>query len=164
MPSKYQRILNKIKTKPSLEKQITIWKKEGKTITFTNGCFDILHRGHAEYLAKAAEFSDLLIVGLNADASVTRLKGKNRPIVNQEERAILLASLEVIDAVIIFEEDTPYNMIQLILPNCLVKGADYKPEDIIGYDIVAKNGGKIKTIELSPGCSTTNIIEKVNHL
>ena len=127
-------------------------------IVFTNGCFDILHRGHVEYLQKAKTFGDRLIVGLNSDASVRRLKGETRPIQDQESRKIILEALRCVDEVIIFDEDTPYELIKKIQPDILVKGADYSPEDIVGYDIVKAKGGEVRTVEFVEGHSTSKII------
>ena len=127
-------------------------------IVFTNGCFDILHRGHVEYLQKAKTFGDKLIVGLNSDASVRRLKGPTRPVQDQESRKIILEALRCVDEVIIFDEDTPYELIQKIQPDVLVKGADYKPEDIVGYDIVKAKGGEVRTVEFVEGHSTSRIL------
>ena len=141
--------------------QLSLWKSEGKTIVFSNGCFDLLHRGHIEYLAKTADVGNVLIVGLNTDASVSRIKGADRPIQDEHSRAIILAAISFIDAVVLFDEDTPYNLIKEISPNCLVKGADYKTEDIVGYDIVTSNGGQVVTIDLTEGYSTSNIIERI---
>ncbi len=138
---------------------LAAWKDE--KIVFSNGCFDILHQGHVVYLAKAAALGSKLVVGLNSDASVKRLKGENRPICGEQERALLLAALGFVDAVILFGEDTPYNLIKTVQPDILVKGADYKPEEIVGYDIVKAKGGVIKTIVLEEGFSTTNVIEKI---
>lgn len=143
---------------------IVSWKKSHQKLVFTNGCFDILHRGHVDYLAQAASFGDKLIIGLNTDSSVKRLKGENRPIINQESRAILLASLCFVDAVIFFEEDTPYQLIKEIQPDVLIKGADYQVESIVGYDIVTAKGGEVKTIDLVPSCSTSAIIEKIKNM
>lgn len=137
------------------------WKFKGEKIVFTNGCFDILHRGHAEYLSKAASFGSKLVIGLNTDASVRRLKGENRPVNDQEARAILLASLIFTDKIIFFEEDTPLELIRYIQPDFLVKGKDYKPEEIVGYDIVKAKGGEVITVELTSGFSTTSILSKV---
>lgn len=131
-----------------------------KTV-FTNGCFDILHRGHVEYLQKARTFGDRLIVGLNSDASVRRLKGETRPIQDQTSRKIVLEALRCVDEVFIFEEDTPYELIQKIQPDVLVKGADYRPEDIVGYDIVKSKGGEVRTVEFVEGFSTTKIIDRL---
>ena len=144
-----------------LEDTLQKWKKENKKIVFTNGCFDILHRGHADYLARAASLGDLLAVGLNTDESVRKLKGKSRPIVDEFSRAFILASLMFVDAVILFDEDTPFNLINFIQPDILVKGSDYSKENIVGADIVEKKGGSIVTIDFVPGFSTTSIIEKI---
>ncbi|MCL2682476.1 MAG: D-glycero-beta-D-manno-heptose 1-phosphate adenylyltransferase [Bacteroidales bacterium] len=131
-----------------------------KTV-FTNGCFDILHRGHVEYLQKAKTFGDKLVVGLNSDASVRRLKGEARPIQDQESRKIILEALRCVDEVIIFDEDTPYELIKKVQPDVLVKGADYKPEDIVGYDIVKAKGGEVHTVEFVEGHSTSGIVNRL---
>ncbi len=136
--------------------------KKGGGVVFSNGCFDIVHKGHIEYLAKTSEYGDVLVVGLNSDSSVKRLKGENRPLQDQSSRALLMASLMFVDYVILFEEDTPYELIKTIQPDVLVKGSDYNPEDIVGYDIVKAKGGEIKTIELTEGYSTTNVINAMN--
>ena len=136
------------------------WRKENKKIVFTNGCFDLVHRGHLDYLAKAAALGDKLIVGLNTDNSVKRLKGATRPIVDEYSRAFLLASLCFVDAVMLFDEDTPYNIIQTLQPDVLVKGADYQIDSIVGADIVTGKGGNIITLDFLPNFSTTSIIEK----
>ena len=145
--------------------QLTAWletcRKNNKKIVFSNGCFDILHRGHVEYLAKAAAFGDVMIIGLNSDASVKRLKGPSRPINDENARAFVLAGLEFVNAVVLFDEDTPYNLIKTVQPDVLVKGSDYKPENIVGYDIVMAKGGKVETIDLVEGYSTTEIINKM---
>lgn len=138
------------------------WQKANLKLVFTNGCFDILHRGHADSLIKSAAFGDRLIVGLNSDTSVKILKGNDRPIFEQESRAFLLASLEMVDAVIIFEEETPYELIGKIQPDVLVKGCEYKLEEIAGYDIVLAKGGTVEQIELTPGFSTSEIIRRIN--
>jgi D-glycero-beta-D-manno-heptose 1-phosphate adenylyltransferase len=138
------------------------WKKSDKTIVFTNGCFDLLHRGHAEYLALAAERGDRLIVGLNSDQSVSRLKGSGRPLMDQYSRAWLLASLRFVSAVVIFEEDTPAELIEVISPDLLIKGGDYSTTDIAGNEWVISHGGKVETIGLVPGLSTTSLIRKIN--
>lgn len=137
------------------------WRFKSEKIVFTNGCFDILHRGHVEYLAKAAALGSKLVIGLNTDASVKRLKGESRPINDQEARAIILSSLIFTERIIFFEEDTPLELIRYIQPDILVKGSDYKPEDIVGYDIVKAKGGEIITIDLTEGFSTTSILERV---
>lgn len=158
----YNKIIeNKIVSVDALQRFLSLCRLQSKKIVFTNGCFDILHKGHADYLAKAKSLGDVLVVGLNSDNSVTKLKGKNRPINLQDARAFLLASLHVVDAVVIFSDDTPYNLIKKVNPDVLVKGADYKPEDIVGYDIVKTNGGTIATVEFLPGYSTTTIINRL---
>ena len=141
--------------------QLEQWKIDGKKIVFTNGCFDLVHRGHLDYLAKAAALGDKLIIGLNTDNSVGRLKGNSRPIVDEYSRAFLLASLCFVDAVMLFDEDTPYNLIQTVQPDILVKGADYQPDAIVGADIVKKKGGEIVTLEFLPNFSTSAMIEKM---
>ena len=134
---------------------------KNKKIVFTNGCFDILHSGHVLYLEEAASLGDILIIGLNSDCSVRRIKGSNRPINQERDRAIVLSSLSVIDYIIIFTEDTPYNLINIIVPDILVKGGDWEIKNIVGADIVLKNGGKVKSLIFQEGKSTSNIIEKI---
>ena len=136
-------------------------KQKGKKIVFTNGCFDILHAGHVDYLKKAKECGDVLIVGLNSDSSVRKNKGENRPIVTQNERSYILKNLKSVDYVVLFEEDTPINLIEKILPDVLVKGSDWKIDEIVGKDIVENNGGEVKNIDLVAMQSTTEIIKKV---
>jgi len=139
-----------------------VWRFQEKKIVFTNGCFDLLHLGHIDYLAKAKDLGDILVVGVNTDASVTRLnKGKNRPITDQQSRATLLASLFFVDAVVLFDEDTPYELIKTVQPDVLVKGSDYKPEEIVGYDVVTAKEGEIKTLDFLQGYSTTLIEQKI---
>lgn len=137
------------------------WKQAGDTLVFTNGCFDLVHRGHIDSLAKAASLGDRLIVGLNSDVSVKLLKGENRPLIDQQSRAVLLASLLMVDAVIMFDEETPYELIRSILPDVLVKGTEYQIEEIAGYDIVLASGGRVEQIELTEGFSTTDLIQKI---
>ena len=157
-----EKIYDKILNSDSLEEKLNLWRKECKTIVFSNGCFDILHRGHVEYLSKAADLGDVLIIGLNTDASVRRIKGPSRPVNDEKARAVVLAALEFVDAIMFFDEDTPYNLIKNVQPDVLVKGKDYKAEDIVGYDIVTNKGGKVETIELVEGFSTTNILKHFN--
>lgn len=140
---------------------LSLWRYKNDKIVFTNGCFDILHRGHIEYLAKAKSLGTKLIVGLNTDASVKRLKGNSRPVNDEKARALLLASLMFVDEVILFDTDTPRDLIEYVQPDVLVKGGDYKPEEIVGYDIVKAKGGEVVTIDLVKGYSTTSIIEKM---
>lgn len=139
------------------------WKLEGNKVVFTNGCFDLVHRGHIDSLAKAAEFGDRLIVGLNSDVSVKLLKGENRPLIDQQSRAVLLASLLMVDAVILFDEETPYELIKDIIPDVLVKGNEYQIEEIAGFDIVLASGGKVERIQLTEGFSTTDLIRKIKN-
>ncbi|MCX7862174.1 MAG: D-glycero-beta-D-manno-heptose 1-phosphate adenylyltransferase [Bacteroidales bacterium] len=142
---------------------LAFWRFKDKKIVFTNGCFDILHRGHFEYLMQAASLGDVLIIGLNTDDSVKRLKGIHRPINNEESRAIALASLFFVHAVVLFSEDTPTELIKIVKPHILVKGGDYKANEIAGYDIVTQNGGKVEIIPFIDGYSSTKIIEQIQH-
>ena len=137
-------------------------KDERKKIVFTNGCFDLLHVGHIRYLAQAKKLGDFLIIGLNSDSSVKELKGEDRPINSFEDRATLLSELESVDLVIMFEEQTPENLIKDIVPDILVKGGDYNIEDIVGYQTVIQNGGQVKTLSFYDGYSSTNYINKIN--
>jgi len=144
-----------------LIQQIKIWKNSSKTIVFTNGCFDLLHRGHIDLLQKASQFGDYLIVGLNSDRSVNNLKGEGRPIESETKRTKNLMKLESVSHVIIFDEETPLKLIQAIRPHILVKGGDYSLDDIAGSADVISRGGSVKIISLTPGYSTT---QKVNEL
>ena len=157
-----QAIPNKIYTLDNLERQAKIWKMLGKKIVFTNGVFDIVHHGHIASLTEAASHGDVLVVGVNADASVKKLKGPTRPINDENARAILLASLLQTDAIIIFEEDTPLNLITTIMPQVLVKGGDYTLEQIIGGKEVIAAGGRLVIAQMVDGVSSTKIIEKMN--
>ncbi len=136
-------------------------KREGKKVVFSNGCFDILHRGHIEYLTKAKALGDVLLIGMNTDASVKRLKGPKRPVVGQEDRAFVLAALRVVDYVCLFDEETPYELIQAVVPDVLVKGSDWAIEQIVGKDIVEASGGTVRSIDFVPHQSTTDIIKKI---
>lgn len=136
-------------------------KKEGKKIVFTNGVFDIIHRGHVSYLNEAKALGDYLVVGLNADASVKRLKGDSRPVNKEEDRKFVMENLKAVDEVIIFSEDTPFNLISKIIPDILVKGGDWKEDQIVGSDIVKQNGGKVFSLKFIDNYSTTGIIEKI---
>jgi rfaE bifunctional protein nucleotidyltransferase chain/domain len=137
------------------------WRKSGEVIVFTNGCFDIIHLGHVDYLEKARNLGSRLVVGVNTDASIRRLKGDTRPVQDELSRSRILASFEFVDAVCLFDEDTPYELIKALNPHILVKGNDYSPENIVGSDIVISNGGRVMTIELVPGYSTSEIINKI---
>jgi len=155
------RIMNKINALQSARVQIQAWKANGEQIVFTNGCFDLLHPGHIHLLTRAKELGDRLVVGLNSDASVRRLKGPNRPILSERDRASLLASLDCVDLVVLFQEDTPELLIETLRPNILVKGADYRPEEVVGRAAVESYGGEVRLIPLLPGYSTTAIATKV---
>jgi D-beta-D-heptose 7-phosphate kinase/D-beta-D-heptose 1-phosphate adenosyltransferase len=144
-----------------LDTRLAQWRQHGLRIGFTNGCFDLLHRGHIRLLAEARAACDLLVVGLNSDASTTRLKGNGRPINPAEGRAEVLAALEAVDLVVVFEEDTPLELIKRVRPAVLVKGADYKREDVVGHDVVEAAGGSVILIDLVEGQSTTNIVRRV---
>ncbi len=145
-----------------LQKKVEIWKFNNQQVVFTNGCFDILHLGHVDYLEKAAALGKKLVIGVNTDASVKTLdKGKNRPINDEQARMRILAALGFVDAVILFSEPTPLELITTLKPNILVKGNDYSVENIVGADVVLENGGEVKTIELVEGYSTTTIINKI---
>lgn len=158
----HKKLSEKIVTKDSLKDLLHEWNSQKKQIVFTNGCFDILHRGHVEYLCHSKDLGDKLILGLNSDASVKRLgKSPERPINSEDTRALILAGLECVDAIILFNEDTPYELIDFVQPDVLVKGNDYKAEDIVGFDIVNAKGGKVVTIQLVDGFSTTKLIEKL---
>lgn len=151
----------KIKNLDVLATIVSAEKAKGKRIVFTNGCFDLLHVGHVRYLQKARTFGDLLVLGLNSDASVRRLKGEKRPLIGEEERAHILAALDCIDYLIIFDEDTPLRLIETLKPAVLVKGGDYTPAEVVGKDLVESYGGRVELVEFVDGKSTTNIIEKI---
>ncbi len=138
-------------------------KKEGKKIVFTNGCFDIIHAGHVDYLEKAKALGDFLVVGINSDDSIRRIKGKCRPIITQEYRKRVVEALKPVDLVVVFDEDTPERLIKEIKPDVLVKGGDWKIENIVGADFVKSYGGEVKTIDFVYDISTTKIIEKIKH-
>jgi D-glycero-beta-D-manno-heptose 1-phosphate adenylyltransferase len=143
---------------------ITLWKSEGNKIVFTNGCFDLVHLGHIDYLEKAQRKGDKLVLGLNTDASVKKLKGEKRPLVNEYARSRMMAAFEFVDLVILFDQETPKELIEKLIPDILVKGNDYSIETIVGADFVIANGGKVETIELVIGYSTTDIINKILNL
>lgn len=154
-------IKSKIYTLSELIEQSKIWRSKGDKIVFTNGCFDLVHRGHVEVLANTADLGDRLIIGLNSDTSIHKLKGEKRPIIDENSRAILLASLQFIDAIVLFSEATPYQLIEAILPDILAKGGDYKVEEITGHELVLRNGGEVILVPFIDGFSTTNIINKI---
>lgn len=154
-------IKSKIQSWEEIRTTVEQWKSEDQKVVFTNGCFDILHYGHVYYLAQARAMGDRLVIGLNSRDSVSRLKGPNRPINDDETRQYLLASLQYVDAVVVFEQDTPLELINIVKPDILVKGGDYTIETIVGADIVLNNGGEVKSLAFVPGYSTTSIEEKL---
>ena len=158
-----QHITEKIYTLEELAKQVLRWKLKSKTIVFTNGVFDLLHKGHLASLNQAASNGDILIIGINSDNSVKRLKGPSRPIQDEATRALLLAQMMITDAVVIFEEDTPLHVIKTIMPDVLVKGGDYTIEQIAGAKEVIENGGKVILADMLDGLSTTKTIEKMKN-
>ena len=162
LSSQHSDQVKKIHTLASLMDQITIWKKQKKKIVFTNGCFDILHAGHVAYLEKAKKLGDVLVLALNSDLSVTRLKGKLRPIIHEEDRARVLSGLSSVDSIIIFNETTPLHLIKKIQPDILVKGSDYKKNQVVGHQELKKWNGKVELVSIVPGRSTSAIIRKIS--
>jgi len=154
---------NKIFTWETLKARVAMLNFLNRRIVFTNGCFDILHRGHIEYLSKAHDLGDALIIGINSDASVRQIKGQGRPVQDEQSRLLALASLRFVEAVVIFDQDTPLELISMVKPQVLVKGADYQEKDIVGAEVVRQNGGEVVSIELSPGFSTTALLEKIGY-
>jgi D-beta-D-heptose 7-phosphate kinase/D-beta-D-heptose 1-phosphate adenosyltransferase len=154
----------KIRNLSSLKKIISRIKKSGKKVVFTNGCFDLLHYGHVKYLEDAKRIGDVLVVAVNSDSSVRRIKGKNRPIVNEKDRLRLIAALESVDYAVLFKEKTPIKVIKLLKPDILVKGADWDKNNIVGADYVRGTGGRVSTVKLIKGRSTTNLIKKIAKL
>ncbi len=157
-------IQQKILDAHHLQQELMRWRKFSKKIAFTNGCFDILHAGHIHSLMQAASFADVLVVGLNSDASTKRLKGENRPVNTEQNRALLLASLVMVDAVVLFDEDTPHQLITSVMPDVLVKGGDYTVDTIVGAKEVMANGGTVEIIPLIEGLSTTSLLQKIERL
>ena len=145
----------------TLKKEVETWQKQGLKVVFTNGCFDILHIGHVRYLQEAKRYGDKLIIGLNSDASVRKIKGEKRPIIPQEQRAEVLAALSCVDRIVIFDEPTPLRLITFLQPDVLIKGADWPEEKIVGREVVLRKGGIVKRIPLAKGVSTTRIIEEI---
>jgi D-beta-D-heptose 7-phosphate kinase/D-beta-D-heptose 1-phosphate adenosyltransferase len=158
------RIQHKIYERAALKEQCTLWRQQGKKIVFTNGCFDILHKGHLEILTRSAELGDMLIVALNTDASVKRLKGDQRPVNNEGFRTWMMASLEIVDAVTLFDEPTPLELIEAITPHILVKGGDYSIEQVVGAQHVISHGGEVKIVPIVKGYSTSGIIAAIQKL
>ncbi|MEZ0608185.1 D-glycero-beta-D-manno-heptose 1-phosphate adenylyltransferase [Fibrella sp. WM1] len=151
----------KIRTRDEAVAQVADWHRQGLRVVFTNGCFDIVHLGHIDYLEKARALGDKLVLGLNTDASVSRIKGPLRPVVNETARARLMAALQFVDIVTLFDEPTPLELIEAVRPDVLVKGDDYSVATIVGADFVLGNGGRVETIALVPGYSTTALIGKI---
>lgn len=156
-----QPVDRKIYDWPGIQQQVEEWREAGQQLVFTNGCFDLLHFGHIHYLTAARALGNRLIVGLNSDASIQRLKGPHRPIKEQRSRLYVLAALACVDAVVPFEEDTPLELIQLIQPDLLVKGGDWQPHQIVGSDIVLERGGKVLSLPYVEGYSTTALEQKI---
>ena len=156
-----RQIKSKVHSWASLRQTAEAWREAGQKIVFTNGCFDLLHYGHIHYLAEARALGDMLVIGLNSDASVRRLKGAHRPHKDEKTRQFILAALACVDAVTLFEEDTPYELIRLLQPDILVKGGDWQAKDIIGSDIVLDRGGEVRSLSFIEGNSTTSIEEKI---
>ena len=156
-----EKLKSKIVSDPELSRILQRARFLGKKIVFTNGCFDIIHKGHVEYLLQAANLGNILIVGINTDSSVKKLKGPNRPVQDQDSRSRVLASMYFVTYVVLFNEETPYNLIKLIQPDILVKGGDYTPDSVVGKDIVESSGGRVELVEFVDGKSTTGIIEKI---
>ena len=155
---------NKILTFDDMRHQVKRWRLLDKSIAFTNGCFDILHEGHLEILSRSAASADILVVGLNTDASVKKLKGESRPVNNESFRAGLLAALSMVDGVVLFDEPTPLELIRMLAPDILIKGGDYAIDQIVGAEEEIKNGGEVKIVPLLKGYSTTSLIQKIREL
>ncbi len=153
--------VRKIVALPDARIIVKEWQQEGNLVVFTNGCFDLIHLGHVDYLEKARMLGDKLVIGLNSDDSVSRFKGPERPLQDQNSRARVLAAMQFVDLVVFFNEDTPFILISELVPNILVKGSDYLADNIVGADVVKRNGGVVKTIDFVPGYSTTRIVEKI---
>ena len=156
-------IQQKIISRNEIATAFTVSSRDSNQVVFTNGCFDILHRGHIHLLNSAKEFGDILVIGLNTDDSVRLLKGKNRPVKDELTRAEILASLSVVDYVILFKEETPIELIEQLRPDVLVKGGDYKTEEIVGYDIISSYGGKVCTVPFLEGFSSSSLIDKIEN-
>jgi rfaE bifunctional protein nucleotidyltransferase chain/domain len=164
MIHKLRWIQSRILDRVALAHTCSAWRAAGRSIVFTNGCFDILHRGHLDYLARAASFGNMLVVGINTDASVRRLKGPLRPINNEADRAFAMASLLFVDAVCLFDEDTPAELIEAVRPDVLAKGGDYTIDRIVGAREVLERGGRVEVVPFVEGYSTTGLIEKIHSL
>ncbi len=163
MSSYHQSIKDKIVTLDQLTAKLSLLRNGSPSpvVVFTNGCFDLVHRGHVDYLSRARDLGDLLVVGLNSDTSVRRLKGPSRPVSDQQSRAEVLAAFAFVDYVVLFDDDTPLRLIESVVPDILVKGADYKPGEVVGADFVNAHGGKVELLSFVEGQSTTNLVEKM---
>ena len=161
MTKALEKINDKIFDLEFLMKNIGQWKNENKKIVFTNGCFDLIHLGHIELLARSSDLGDVLIIGVNSDLSIQKLKGENRPIIEEDSRVKQLAALEFVDAVVLFHEDTPQKLIEKIKPDVITKGGDYKAENVVGNEIVTQQNGQVVIIPLTQGYSTTSILKKI---
>ena len=159
--SHLNKLNNKIYSLEELGNKVNAWKQAGEEVVFTNGCFDIIHRGHIEVLVRTADLGSKFIIGLNSDCSIQKLKGEDRPIIDEQARAILLAALSFVDAVVLFSEETPINLISTLIPDVLAKGGDYEIETIVGHEIVQNNGGEVILVPFVDGFSSTTIIDKI---
>jgi len=153
--------MNKLLSRTALRRRLTALRRAGKRVVFTNGCFDLIHPGHVRYLRAAKRLGDVLVVALNGDASVRRLKGPQRPLVCQRDRCEVIGALEMVDYVTVFNEDTPYELIKRIQPDVLVKGGDWKPQQIVGADVVRARGGRVRSLRFAPGYSTTRLVQRI---
>ena len=163
MSKSLKKISNKIFLEKDLKKKLDFWRQKGDKIVFTNGCFDLIHLGHIEVLARSADLGDRLIIGVNTDKSIKNIKGQNRPIIKEDSRVKQLAALEFVDAVILFNESTPNKIINHIKPDIITKGGDYKTEEVVGYETVIENNGRVVIIPLTQGFSTTSILNKIKN-
>lgn len=159
--NKYMLIKSKIVSGIDLTRLLSFYRFRNQKVVFTNGCFDIIHLGHVKYLSQAADLGNILIIGLNSDSSVNKIKGHDRPVLDQKSRALTLAAFSFVNNIVLFDEETPYKLIKQISPDILVKGGDYKPEEIVGYDIVKDNGGEVKILDFIKGYSTSGIVERI---
>ena len=163
MSEALKKINNKIFDLQLLMKKIEKWRSENKKIVFTNGCFDLIHLGHIEILARSSDFGDKLIIGVNSDLSIIKLKGKNRPIIEESSRIKQLSALEFVDAVVLFDEETPLKLIETIKPDVITKGGDYTAKNIVGNEVVSQKNGEVIIIPLTRGYSTTSILNKIKN-
>ncbi len=156
-----EKMQSKVVSAQKASEIIAQWRKSDCKVVFTNGCFDLVHAGHIDYLSKAADMGNYLVVGLNTDASVSRIKGPSRPVCNEFSRSMVMAALEFVSMVVLFDEETPWELINTVQPDILVKGADYTVDNIVGADIVKARGGQVATIEFLPGYSTSALINRI---